>query len=434
VVAALGGRSLLVVLPTGEEVQAVAADLGALGGCLITVDHDMDDAAVTAAWARARHWGGVLVGTPRVSAWPVAELGAVAAVEESRRAMKDRQTPTLHVREILLRRAAAGNLPAVFAGPAPSLELMAGKPRIRRAGGRLWALVEVVDRREDPPGSGLVSERARQAIRVAVARGERVFVFAHRHGYSAASRCVRCRTLRRCPTCGSRPDPQPACRRCGQPLGPCAECGGARFEPLGAGVGRLVEEVGRVVDSRNVAEHPAGTAVTVGTERDLTTLPLQDLVVFVDIDGLVFGVDYRAAEEAFRIGTRLAGRVRHGSGRRLLVQTNDPDHPAVVALRRAEPARFHVPELAVRRSMTYPPYGALLVLEARGSEAGEADAAIRDAAGELTVLGPAPTRTGARWLVHGRDLTAFKDALRPVLQRLRDSGLTMRVDVDPIDL
>src|SRR5690606_9448789 len=139
-----------------------------------------------------------------------------------------------------------------------------------------------------------------------------VFVFAHRHGYSAASRCGACRTLRRCASCGSRPDPAPTCGRCGATLGPCVACGGSRFEPLGAGVGRVLEDVRRIVDRGVVAEHPADAAVTVGTERDLAGLQRCDLTVMVDADGLMLGANYRAAEEALRIGARLAGRVRPG--------------------------------------------------------------------------------------------------------------------------
>jgi primosomal protein N' (replication factor Y) (superfamily II helicase) len=428
------GRSLLVVVPTGEEVASIAHGLSEFGDRLVVVDHQTDDAAVTAAWGRAHHHGGVIIGTPRVAAWNVLAPGAFAVVEESRRAMKDRATPTVHVRDLVLRRAARAGVPALFAGPAPSLEIVGRGADILRPPGRVWPLVEVVDRRDDPPGSGLLSERTRQAVQIAANQGGPVFLFAHRRGYSAASRCGRCRALRRCPGCGSRPDPEPTCRRCGHVLGPCVECGGARFEPLGSGVGRLVDEARRVVGRELVAEHPTNLPVIVGTERDLTTLALCRLVVLVDIDGLIFGADYRAAEEAFRLATRLAGQVDPGSGRRLIVQTNGPEHPVLVALRRADPTVFHEAELAVRRAMGYPPYGALLVIEARGEAAAAADAEIQAIAGDAAVLGPAPSQTGVRWLVQGSDLTTFKAALRPVLQRLRDSGLAVRVDVDPIDL
>ncbi|MDH4116981.1 MAG: hypothetical protein OEX04_05110 [Acidimicrobiia bacterium] len=424
------GKSLLVVVPTGEEVQRIASGLGEEG--VIAVDHEMNDAEVTDAWSVAAHRGGVVVGTPRVAMWPVSGLGAVAAVEESRRAMKDRQTPTVHARELLLRRAATSVVPALFGGPAPSLELVARAPELLRGAGRIWPLVEVVDRREEPPGGGLLTDRAKQALRACVRAGGRAFVFAHRRGYSAASRCVKCRTLRTCPGCGSRPDPQPDCRRCGAALGPCASCGGGRFEPLGAGVGRLVDEIRRF--ETGVGEYPSEDSIQVGTERDLTTLESRDLVVMVDMDGLMFGVDYRATEEAFRIGTRLASKVARGSGRRLLVQTSDPEHRVIASLRRGDPGAFHAAELEVRRGLGYPPFSSIVLIEIRDGDTAGFDAQVRTLIGAAEVMGPAPSRHGTRWLIQGQDLTQTKRQLRAVVQRARDSGATVRIDVDPIEL
>ena len=34
----------------------------------------------------------------------------------------------------------------------------------------------------------------------------------------------------------------------------------------------------------------------------------------------------------------------------------------------------------------------------------------------------------------GSDLSRFRQALRPVVERWRQSGLTVRVDADPLDL
>jgi hypothetical protein len=36
--------------------------------------------------------------------------------------------------------------------------------------------------------------------------------------------------------------------------------------------------------------------------------------------------------------------------------------------------------------------------------------------------------------VQGRDLAPFREAARPLVQRWRDAGATVRIDVDPIDL
>ena len=148
----------------------------------------------------------------------------------------------------------------------------------------------------------------------------------------------------------------------------------------------------------------------------------------------MYGADYRASEEAFRLAVRLATKVAPGSGRRLAVQTNAPEHAVISALRRAEPEVFHRAELAQRKTMGYPPYGGLMVIEARGESAESADADIQSMAKDVAVLGPAPSAGGVRWLVQGEDLRRCKQALRSVAQKMRDSGLTVRIDVDPIDL
>src|SRR5690606_41451419 len=96
------------------------------------------------------------------------------------------------------------------------------------------------------------------------------------------------------------------------------------------------------------------------------------LAVAVDVAGRGLGTHSRAAEEALRVLARLAGRVRRGSGRRLMLQTAMPDQPVVAALRRGDPLEFLHQEMDVRRQMGYPPAAELLVVEVRG-EAETAD-------------------------------------------------------------
>ena len=87
---------------------------------------------------------------------------------------------------------------AVVCGLVPSGEALARAPEIVLAA-RPWGLVEVVDRTEDPPGGrGVLAERTRTALRAVVGGGGRAFLFAHRR--APALRCVRCRTLRLCPS------------------------------------------------------------------------------------------------------------------------------------------------------------------------------------------------------------------------------------------
>lgn len=430
------GMTLMIVAATSDEVavlhKSAIAAVGEDRSLIVTPDRS--DADNTAAWSGAQTGGRVLVGTPRIAAWQAGDLGLAVVVEEGRRAMKDRQTPTINARDLLRTRAQLGRHTLAFVGPTPSLEtLAAGATPLRRTR-RAWPPVEVVDRNSQPPIPGLLGHSILAAIRAVTQAGGSAFVFAHRRGYAPAVRCERCRTVRRCPNCGSRPEAEPLCPRCRFQLGPCSNCGHDRFAPLGAGVGRVLEELKRA-GGLEVTASPTVAPVMVGSEADLAGLDPVELAVAVDADGLILGTHFRAAEEALRILARLAGRVAPGSGHRAMIQTSLPDHPVIEALRRGDPIPFLQLELEERRKLGFPPSGDLVVLELRGAIPVGVDEQLHEAADRAVVMGPAPRREGAqRWLIQGNDLTAFRHNLRPLVQRWRDAGATVRIDSDPLDL
>lgn len=118
-----------------------------------------------------------------------------------------------------------------------------------------------------------------------------------------------------------------------------------------------------------------------------------------------------------------------------MVQTSDPQHHAVVALRRADPIGFHDVELADRQMFGYPPAGQLLIIEGRDLEDEDTrHAELVAAGGGVVILGPAAAPGGTRWLIQGEDLDDFKRAIRPIIGKWRDSGAAVRIDADPIDL
>ena len=117
-----------------------------------------------------------------------------------------------------------------------------------------------------------------------------------------------------------------------------------------------------------------------------------------------------------------------------MVQTSLPDEPLITALRRGDPLDLLQHELDLRRRMGYPPASEIVVVEVRG-DSSDADRDLHELAGDdVTVMGPAPSPAGRRWLIQGERLGAFKVGLRPVVQRWRDGGSTVRIDVDPLDL
>jgi primosomal protein N' (replication factor Y) len=428
-------RTMGVVLPTLAEAEVLAGALTArLGPRVVLVSSSLPARDVTRAWLEAERGNGrVVVGTREIALWPLGTPALWFVVEEGRRAMKAPQTPTLHVRDVLRRRAAVERSALVFAGAVPTVETLSRGVDVHQPSHRIWPLVEVVDRATEPPGGGVVMEATRRAIAGALQRQEPVFVFVSRHGYAPAFRCVRCRALRRCPRCGAGPGRGDVCRRCGAEVGPCRECGGRRFEPLGAAVGRVLDELrGRLGDA--VGPPDSARPVRVGTERDLPGAGPVALAVAIDADSLLLAPHYRAEEDALRLLARVAALVRRGRGHRCLLQTAQPQHRVIAALRGGRPGAL-LEELTVERvAEGFPPATELLAVEAEGGGAG-LDVALREAvAGDATTHGPAEEGDRQRWLLQATHLDPVRLRLRPLVQTWRDGGVRVRIDADPVDL
>jgi len=428
------GRSVLLIAPTSWEAAALGKDLEAAVPGRVTIVRPEDSAAEhTAAWAlAATQPGRLVVATRGASFWRVAGLGAAMAVGEGRRGMKDKATPTTHARQVLLKRSQVERFGLVLADLVPSAEAAGLAPVQRIPDSREWGLVEIVDRRHEEESGTLLGATARAALRSAVSDGRRVLVFTHRR--TTAQRCGRCRTVRACEVCGAGVFESAAeCARCGAPSRQCASCGFGRFEMLGSGAARVTAEVARVVGREHVGGRGDGRSVIVGTERDLPGLEV-DLTLIVDADGPLLAPTYRAGEDGLRLLARAVAAAGTGRGRRGLVQTSNPDHPALEALLRGDPRPFIAADGAERANAGFPPGGELLVLEVEDATPGADEELVEAVGTRAQVLGPADHRGKVRWLLQGADLTAARVAVRSVVGRWRDGGARVRVDADPIEL
>ena len=425
-------KSAMVIAASSAEVSQIYEAASSVWGPLVVAVNGEDDKSDTAAWEAAQAPPRIIVGTPKTAAWHVKSLGLAVILEEGRRAMKDRQTPTVHVREVMRTRSRLEGFNLMFYGPTPSVEVLSAGAEVVHEGNRAWPLVEIVDRSGDEPGSGFLSDRTVAAIGATAKAKGRVFVFTHRRLGFASMRCTKCRSLRTCKQCGFRLGRVDKCPKCGAGTGPCHQCGSDEFEEMGTVPERLVADINRRLGRETASVHPGAGPVTVGTERDLAGLQPVSVAVAADVDGMLMGHGYRTTEEALRQLGRLALSVRDGSGHRLMLQTNRPDSLLVTTMRRGDPIPYLERVLVERAREGSPPSSEMIAIEVRGEVPTSAGEDLAGLAGVVT-MGPMPVPDGQRWLVTGA-LGEARLQLRKLVSRWRDTGLTVRVDADPIDI
>ncbi len=510
---ALGRQALLLVPEVALVPQTLARVKGHLGSARVVVAHSyLGGRERLASWERiADGLADVVVGARSAVFAPLSRLGLIVLDEEHEDAYKQEEgAPRYHAREVAARRAEREGATLILASATPSLEsyrrAIGGEYRLvtlsERIGGRPLPPVEIVDmRRELASGNrGLFSRTLQKSLSEVLSAGRQVILFLNRRGHSTFILCRDCGWVARCPQCDvsltyHHPRADLVCHYCGHHAPApdrCPACGGHRVRYFGAGTQRIEDEVRllypetRVVRldadvvshagevNRVLALFESGQAqVLVGTQMVAKGLdvPRVGLVAAVAADSALHLPDFRAPERTFRLLTQAAGRAGRGDfAGRVVVQTYNPDHPAVSAAATHDYLTFARTEMEARRVLGYPPWSHLVRVETSHADetlAKEAATALAEAlaslgsrggppaigsSGRTRFAGPAPAPLARlkgrfRWhvLVFCQDLeeglAMVKEAVRRSTGRearggrRRPSGSPVTlVDVDPVSV
>lgn len=434
----------------------------------------------------------VVVGARSAVFAPTPHLGLIVLDEEHETSFKQETAPRYHAREVALARAKAEKVPLVLGSATPSLEswhractgqyVLVEMPH--RIFDRPMPAVGTIDLRDDEhlrQTRGAISRVLHQAIRRALDEGGQVILLLNRRGYSTHIQCPACGHVIRCPHCEvalthHRSGNIALCHYCDYQIpAPCA-CPRCQFTGIyygGRGTQRLEAEVrARFPDApclrmdtdsmKYPGSHEKALAafrqgkvrILVGTQMIAKGLdfPEVTLVGVVNADTALHFPDFRAAERTFQLVTQVAGRTGRGDKPgRVLVQTHNPDHPAILAAVRHDFASFATAELPLRQMLKYPPFAHMVRLVVRGpveaqvrSFAETLAGQVRTALGaspEARVLGPAPApfaklRGFYRYQIQlqGPDGEALRQAVRQAEKLAPPEHVQWIADVDPIDM
>ena len=480
-----GSGSTIVVVPDGR-LGGLATRLRAAGAAVVpwlTEGRPRDRAR---AWDRCRRGACVVLGGRSAVLAPVPDLAAVVILDDGAEALKEERSPTWHARDLAAERTRRVGAHLALVSPVPPLEapgpLLTSARNAERAG---WPITEVIDRRKEPPGLGLFSERAVAALRAAVAPPSpiperdtyrngtqtarapgpagreraappavRAVCVLNRRGRARLLACAACGELARCercdaavaeidggPTAGNGDGvPVLGCARCGATRPRvCIRCTSTKLKVLRAGVSKVREDLAALLPGVGVAMVDAGTGdlpaepVLIGTEAVLHRVPPHPpgataVVVFLDFDGELLAPRFRAGEQALWLLVRAARLVGpRAAGGRVLVQTRLPRHEVIEAAVKADPGLLAEAERPRRKLLELPPYAALARLTGDPMALAAASAALRSAAVDVGVSSGADGPV----LVRAPSSEVLADALAVALSAGRPAG-RLRAEVDPL--
>jgi primosomal protein N' (replication factor Y) len=377
----------------------------------------------------------------------------MVVLDEGDEALEEERAPTWHAREVAIERARRCGARVDLVTPAPTVEArevateLRRPPRPQERDG--WPRLEAVDRREEPPGQGLLSGPLAAALHRALDDGGRAVCVLNRKGRARLLACVACAELARCERCGAATQEDDGgelvCPRDGTTRPKiCLRCHATRMKAVRPGVARLRDDLAALLPRAAVDEVDTTTAavpvvdVLVGTEAVLHRVPRAPerpvrLVAFCDFDQELLAPRVRAAEQAMWLLVRAARLVgsRTGPGR-ILVQTRLPDHEVVDAARRGDPTIASNVERDRRRRLGHPPFGAVAELSGAPAAVEALVGALHTVSG-TTVSGPVEHGGRCRALVRAPSAAGLADALAETAGPARAKG-RLRIAVDPMRL
>jgi primosomal protein N' (replication factor Y) len=433
----------------------------------------------------------VVVGARSAIFAPLPDPGLLVMDEEHENTYKQSNAPRYHAREVMIERARAHGIPAIFGTATPSLEVFY---RLRdpeftlvempeRVSGFPMPEMDVVDFREHKITAArelILSHRLELLMRETLARGEQVFLFLNRRGFHSSMVCRQCGWIGKCKDCDvsltvHRERNKALCHFCDRSYAiweSCPDCGFEGVRAKGMGTERVEDLVRTIFPGVSVIRMDSdamsgkkdytdaltaiGTGeaqIVVGTQMIAKGLDFPNVtLVGIILADIPFAFpDFRSAERVFQLVVQVAGRAgRSPKGGRVVIQTFRSDHYALKHAARLDYLTFAEEELQERGAASYPPFSTMIRIVGQGKKLETVTAALGDLAAEIRAVAPEGTRITpvlpapiqrmkgedrAHFQILSREGDATRSAIQELLRgRRKPRGVTLTIDVDPFQM
>lgn len=338
----------------------------------------------------------VVVGTRSAVFAPVKNLGIIIIDEEQENTYKSEMNPRYSAIDAAEFIAMKSKSLLLLASATPSFESFhkAESGRItkstltQRFNGQPLPEIIVADMHNEVMAGNrsIYSSVLLREIEKNIKSGEQSILFLNRRGYNSFVSCLSCGEPVKCPYCGialsyHKNANRLMCHYCSYSTDvpkSCDKCGSELIKYKGAGTQKAEDELLRIFPELRIQRMDADT-VTGKTDRDdilnsvknnecdillgtqMITKGLDfsnvTLVGVLMADMSLYSSDFRAYEKTFSLITQVVGRAgraeKHG---RAVVQTFSPTHRVLKYSFNQDYEAFYNNEMALRRTLIYPPY------------------------------------------------------------------------------
>ncbi len=348
--------------------------------------------------------------------------------------------------------------------------------------------VEIVDMKRETEGKNkvsfpILSRVLQKEIQDTLDNKKQTLLFLNRRGFHTFTFCPDCGHVFKCRNCivsmTHHADADVLkCHLCDYVIktpSRCPKCRSNRIMQYGVGTERLEKEITNNFPEARVARMDSDTTATKGSyDKLLRAFDRHEIDVLVGTQMITKGhdfhnvtlvgiisadtslnlPDFRAAERTFQLLTQASGRGGRGVfPGRVIIQTFNPDHYAILKAKHHDYPGFYGKELALRKTLAYPPYSRIvnLHLSSIRKDSGaegikKLKSLVKDLmktytpGGKVDIIGPAEAPISMikgrhRWqlLLKGVDAHALNRLTREILSGATGIGLDIKVDVDPVN-
>ncbi len=345
------------------------------------------------------------IGTRSAIFAPFKNIGLIVLDEEQEHTYKSDMDPKYHARDVARYRCTKHNAVLLLASATPSIE------SFKKAKEGKYTLITLKKRYRDAPlpetffadmreearagNTSPISAELKKRLEETLKRKEQAILFINQRGYSRFLSCPLCGEVLTCPHCSVsytyHTSPKTGrgylyCHYCGTKTPvpeKCPSCGNETLKRVGYGTQLVEDELDRLFPEAGISRMDADTTTTraeyeegiqrfrercvdimVGTQMITKghDFPNVTLVGVIHADASLYLNDFRANERTFDLITQVVGRAGRGEKKGCaLIQTFSPDHPVLRTAASQNYEEMYENEIALRRSLLFPPFCDLLL-------------------------------------------------------------------------